>query len=757
MNTKIRMKTFKNENNKIITQKYPLKSKLISKEQIESYWNLFAVIPSYRIKFDNLCKTLPEIQREQIYETEYNRLDNLKNITNKLNAAVKEKFNLVNQIKSIDDYKTKQQSEDIITKLFHNLRETLIKLIELMNKLIHSYSYEFQNEKYNIDMFPVDFRKEIFYCVKNPNKMYMSFIFDGLDFIKNTFTIKNNFDFLLFNSIHSNSSLKLSKEDIFHCFNRMIFNEKKISSHIDSSKKRLDGYPNQGSAKNLRGKTNKEFIDAGVVTCNVHIQKDKKEQKVQANNENIKKESEKISKLLKIKHRKEKYYLFKGDITVLKDKYIQYYNTIPYEQKITFHLSENIFDLVKGIHPFMFIKYKEDGNIYSICTFSYSQMDLNSIMINHISNTNSALLKNDLNDIITCLNENDVHYKTIKVNLYWSSNNDNLYLNEDIHTLFKELKFKWLDLVNVDSNTRIQKMQYINNTTSNIINNNNYIHSLYLTLECGLMLTSSSLSTSIANSNNNNNKFLMAIFNSKGEMINDLYSLKVKYISDCNKNDLVTFIQKNSINSDKCVNIINKYYDNGNSCLDKACLYQVPLLFENMLIVNFKGKLYQRIETKIQKLIDNKTNQTFYLIQTIDEINSVVICEMNKEFRKTVVDKGNVYDNFYNLFESLENDDNSNVNVIYLPLRNVFKEFVSNVNGSTNEIFGIDYYSISKQNSNNDNVKHMYPAIEIKPTNNSIILNNNIFITVMNSEGVTETNENPIIFCGVDDDNNERT
>jgi hypothetical protein len=271
------------------------------------------------------------------------------------------------------------------------------------------------------------------------------------------------------------------------------------------------------------------------------------------------------------------------------------------------------------------------------------------------------------------------------------------------------------------------------------------------------MLTSSSLSTSIANSNNNNNKFLMAIFNSKGEMINDLYSLKVKYISDCNKNDLVTFIQKNSINGDKCVNIINKYYDNGNSCLDKACLYQVPLLFENMLIVNFKGKLYQRIETKIQKLIDNKTNQTFYLIQTIDEINSVVICEMNNEFRKTVVDKGNVYDNFYNLFESLENDDNSNVNVIYLPLRNVFKEFVSNVNGSTNEIFGIDYYSISKQNSNNDNVKHMYPAIEIKPTNNSIILNNNIFITVMNSEGVTETNENPIIFCGVDDDNNERT
>ena len=176
-----------------------------------------------------------------------------------------------------------------------------------------------------------------------------------------------------------------------------------------------------------------------------------------------------------------------------------------------------------------------------------------------------------------------------------------------------------------------------------------------------------------------------------------------------------------------------------------------------MLIVYLKGKLYQRIETKIQTLIDNKTNQIFYLIQTIDEINSVVLCEMNKEFRKTVVDKGNMYDNFYNLFESLENDDNSNFNVIYLPLRNVFKEFVSNVNGSTNEIFGIDYYSISKQDSNNDNVKHMYPAIEIKPTNNSIILNNNIFITVMNSEGVTETNENPIIFCGVDDDNNERT
>ena len=531
MNAKFIMKTFKNDNNKISFQKYSIKSsKSISKEEIKIYWDLFAVTPSYRSKFDTLCKTFSEGQREQIYEAEFSRLHFLYDITTKINSIIKNKFNLINQIKSADDYKNKQQSEEIISKLFHSLKETLIKLIELMNKFIHLYSYEFQNEKYNIDMFPVDFRKEIFYCAKNPNKTYLPFIFDGLDFIKNihignTFTIKNCFDLLSFNSTYSNNSSKLNRDDMFNIFNRMMFNDKKLNSNNDSSKKRLDGYPNQGSAKNLRGKTNKDFIDAGVVTRDVNIQKDKKEQKAQVNYDNNKKDSEKISKILKRKH-KEKYYLFKGDITSLIDKYSQYYNTIPYEQKVTFHLSECIFDLVKGIHPFMFIKYKEDGNICSICSLSYSQMDLNSIVINHISNTNNALLKNDVNDIITCLNENGVHYKSIKVNLYWSSNNDNLYLNEDIHTIFKELKFKWLELVNVDSNTRIQKMQHIN-TTLNAINKNQYIHSIYLTLECGLMLTSSSLSTSITNNNNTNN-FLMAIFNSKGEMINDLYSLKVK-------------------------------------------------------------------------------------------------------------------------------------------------------------------------------------------------------------------------------------
>ena len=116
---------------------------------------------------------------------------------------LKNKANLITQLKSVDDCKNKLHNKDMVLSLLLLLKDTLNKLIELMNKFLYLYSYEFQNEKYNIDIFPVDFRKEIFYYAKNPNKTYLPLLLDGLDFIKNgyignAFKIKNNFDFLCF-------------------------------------------------------------------------------------------------------------------------------------------------------------------------------------------------------------------------------------------------------------------------------------------------------------------------------------------------------------------------------------------------------------------------------------------------------------------------------------------------------------------------------------------------------------------------------
>ena len=51
--------------------------------------------------------------------------------------------------------------------------------------------------------------------------------------------------------------------------------------------------------------------------------------------------------------------------------------------------------------------------------------------------------------------------------------NDNIILNKEIDNIFRELKFKWIKLENLEGGIRYQKMKYINPNyiTSNNINN----------------------------------------------------------------------------------------------------------------------------------------------------------------------------------------------------------------------------------------------------------------------------------------------
>ena len=72
--------------------------------------------------------------------------------------------------------------------------------------------------------------------------------------------------------------------------------------------------------------------------------------------------------------------------------------------------------------------------------------------------------------IIKLLNEKQINYENLTINLYYEKIENKLILNKEINNIFKQLNFKWSKLENLEGGIRYQKMKYIN---ENSINNNN--------------------------------------------------------------------------------------------------------------------------------------------------------------------------------------------------------------------------------------------------------------------------------------------
>ena len=125
----------------------------------------------------------------------------------------------------------------------------------------------------------------------------------------------------------------------------------------------------------------------------------------------------------------------------------------------------------KGIKP-IFIIRKNNKELNYFCSLNYLNEGNNLHITNYSVNKNDEI-KNGINELLKFLSVKKINYQNLTIDLYYENINDNIILNKEIDNIFRELKFKWIKLENLEGGIRYQKMKYINPNyiTSNNINN----------------------------------------------------------------------------------------------------------------------------------------------------------------------------------------------------------------------------------------------------------------------------------------------
>ena len=437
---------------------------------------------------------------------------------------------------------------------------------------------------------------------------------------------------------------------------------------------------------------------------------------------------------------------YSGKITEFIPIYSEYYEKIPEEQKIIFHLNQDPLKYLEhNFYPKIIICKDKITNIikgmciYSIAFKTYEKKP-NEIILEHISTYNKEEMENILTKMLEFIKENHIlkdlcknYHKLnteIYIDLYYNLVNEKFEIDKNIKDFIsKTLKFKWVKLENISKVIRYQKMKHIIPNENNGDNNNLEI-----------------------NDNNKDNYYLCCNFKIKDNfVINFVKKLIMENTEDNNIDNIIKKINPYNILSiihlmkkiqniknsfDYLLNKINRYFTNlklltemsvtSNENNNEKDIYSLPEdlslindcfsnkyydelnignkidifpLFEGCISMKYENYFYNRIECNNIKIVkEGTTEQIFYLLKAINNDNISILISSN------------LNDNFKNKYLNNTGENNSNLNISLN-----FKEIYNNLTESKideqnmNNYLYIPTFSIEQKyeikNNNNENTE----------------------------------------------------
>jgi hypothetical protein len=511
-------------------------------------------------------------------------------------------------------------------KYLKNLRNHTIKFYLLINELRNLISFDIIQGKFDIDknyyfknIHPENYFKRnnefkfIYECTlgkifKIKNVFDILFMdFDNENFDKRKFydvlqTFINELIYYNFNSIKKINKIYIRNHDksidtkLNHNFSTSKFNslEHNEKANFDiNKKKRKDSI------------TCKEFSELNNESkCN-NYQKDTEEEfNVPEVDDNYINEDD-INKY--------HFEFFTEDISKLEDIYNNYFFNISKEQVNTFNVKENLCEYSKGIKTMFIIKKNYNNDINLFTSLNYIKDDNNTLHISNFSTSknNYQEIKKGMEELINFLSKNQINYQYLTIDLYYEDINGKMILNNNINNIFKELKFKWSKLENLEGGIRYQKMKYINENFISKNNNNNAFN-----IVSGLI---------IYNGKDNMEKIIKSKdFDFNFNQFN-LYILENEFLDNDEILNKISSQLRNGMNYNKTtdLNEINKIFEDKKiklklpSNLNNKILYnifQINTQFESYFQVEIKGKKFIRITQKIEVLIEKQTEQKIYML-----------------------------------------------------------------------------------------------------------------------------------------------
>ena len=744
-------------------------------------WNELGVNENWRYYFLQKIIVYKDIIQNAILSVEQSKMEQVKEIMKKIEKDYSNKEKSIEKLQNMNNFLQNQTNIHTNDKIYSELKSNLeivkkayISIIKGISQLNEITGNDIKEGKYKVEKMK---------CITMPfdfieNSKTFNDLIQDLNFIKNgyigkLFSIRNNIDILI-TDLNKNNDYDISNEAIESFY--IVINE---TTYKDIIKAKANNVPltyTTGNAKRTKSnnrhnieRKQKEFVDAkevskhsrqpgvfnpiigekNVIECKSKDDEDKKDNKESVstlskrissktdnNKRNKEKEIEIDNKTIMSNNERNLnnsiIFFYSDNISELAKDYEEYFNKIPESQRGTFHIENNITSLIKGIMPIILIK-KEDNVIKSILSLSVSHEDNNAFIVNHYSTLSNDTIKSQFEEFTNYLKENKINYSSIFIHLYYCMKEGNLALSQEINVIMIQLKFKWVKLENLDNGTRFQKMQLRNQNSKQIhkkIEPIIEIKTSLLFLQSEDELTKESNKTFESSLNPFMKLIVDNLINSNTKELDSIKGLieSLKIDEGNDKEDIQRFISSNKI-KDIISNLkISQYH---------SAYFELNPMFDSIMTMKLNNKVYHRISSKVEVLLEKETNQKFYMLLTSDS-STFIIAELNEKCKREFT-KGNIYEAFSSFNSKIEPLPTENVNSIYIP--SFTDEQINSTNDFENKK-GISY-ALIKSSDKVDKV-----SISINPGEGDVVIENDFFIGVMNFDISNDFNISSI-FCGI--------
>lgn len=744
-------------------------------------WNELGVNENWRYYFLQKIIVYKDIIQNAILSVEQSKMEQVKEIMKKIEKDYSNKEKSIEKLQNMNNFLQNQTNIHTNDKIYSELKSNLeivkkayISIIKGISQLNEITGNDIKEGKYKVEKMK---------CITMPfdfieNSKTFNDLIQDLNFIKNgyigkLFSIRNNIDILI-TDLNKNNDYDISNEAIESFY--IVINETTFKDIIKAKANNVPLTYTTGNAKRTKSnnrhnieRKQKEFVDAkevskhsrqpgvfnpiigekNVIECKSKDDEDKKDNKESVstlskrissktdnNKRNKEKEIEIDNKTIMSNNERNLnnsiIFFYSDNISELAKDYEEYFNKIPESQRGTFHIENNITSLIKGIMPIILIK-KEDNVIKSILSLSVSHEDNNAFIVNHYSTLSNDTIKSQFEEFTNYLKENKINYSSIFIHLYYCMKEGNLALSQEINVIMIQLKFKWVKLENLDNGTRFQKMQLRNQNSKQIhkkIEPIIEIKTSLLFLQSEDELTKESNKTFESSLNPFMKLIVDNLINSNTKELDSIKGLieSLKIDEGNDKEDIQRFISSNKI-KDIISNLkISQYH---------SAYFELNPMFDSIMTMKLNNKVYHRISSKVEVLLEKETNQKFYMLLTSDS-STFIIAELNEKCKREFT-KGNIYEAFSSFNSKIEPLPTENVNSIYIP--SFTDEQINSTNDFENKK-GISY-ALIKSSDKVDKV-----SISINPGEGDVVIENDFFIGVMNFDISNDFNISSI-FCGI--------
>ena len=389
--------------------------------------------------------------------------------------------------------------------------------------------------------------------------------------------------------------------------------------------------------------------------------------------------------------------LFSGNILDIINEYKSIYNKIPEEQKIGFHIKNDISYYLKGIYP-KIILIQEGNNIKGLSIIFYDAYQINkSIKIAFICTIEPEILSESLKLLINFCNEN-LEYDEIKLDLFYGMKDGQFYLIESLEKCIKDdVKFKWINMENDGKDRKIQYKFTNPNLSPESILFQTGKYNVILKTACIISLDSINnfLENTGRKMNELNNFGIMSIIeelvlqygfqiddtnlDSKfQEFLKNLKPNKFKKMTNDfiqnlygGSNDVISFIKENL---DELRNKINPEILNND--LLGVSLMKIEVSFETVIQTVVDEYLYNIISNENIEVFTYSRNENeidyFYFLRSTNDNIAFIIYELksNSSLNNLInmnSEQDNIYDEFQRIYTKMNNQNLKSMKRIFLP------------------------------------------------------------------------------------------